>query len=222
MRIKTTCIRCIPVTRGITVTIIWLQTHMLQFSSFSSSWNKARWPPGCQWTTSTPHSISCKWRIIALIFFSLNASRLVLVFCVWWVWAVRQPCLPLAHVPVQTLGQAFEPVVHQVVAADGGHWVTGCGDLDTAERKRVRERITTQSMGKESVVRSSSWQIITSLHTGSPVSSCRQTTPRRCSWPRERGWSVWGWRGSQLASRVTVKLEQHANITMLLCLQWQY
>lgn len=83
-------------------------------------------------------------------FFSLNICHLVLVFCVGWVRAVRQPCLPLAHVPVQTLGQAFEPVVHQVVAADGGHWVTGCGDLDTVERTS-RERITAQSMGKESV-----------------------------------------------------------------------
>lgn len=117
------------------------------------SWNKAGWPPGCLWTTSAPHSISCKWRIVAWIFFSsLNTSHSVLVFCVGWVRAIRQPCLPLAHVPVQTLGQAFEPVVHQVVAADGGHWVTGCGDLDTVERKS-RERITAQSMGEESVMR---------------------------------------------------------------------
>lgn len=153
-------------------------------------------------------------------FFSLNTCHLVLVFCVGRVRAVRQPCLPLAHVPVQTLGQAFEPVVHQVVAADGGHWVTGCGDLDTVERKS-RERIMAQSMGKEFVMQGQQ-PIITSLHTGSPVASCHQTTPRRCSWPRERGWSVWGWRGAQLGSRVTVKLELHANITMLLCLQWQY
>lgn len=173
-------------------------THAPVLQLFLTIINKAGRPPGCLRTTSTTHSISCKWRILALIFLSLNASGLVLVFGVWWVRAVRQPCLPLAHVPVQTLGQAFEPVVHQVVAADGGHWVTGCGDLDTVERKS-RERITAQSMGKESVVRSGSWQKITSLHTGSPVSSCRQTTPRRCSWPRERGWSVWGWRGSRVS-----------------------
>lgn len=33
------------------------------------SWNKAGWPPGCLWTTSASHSISCKWRIVAWIFF---------------------------------------------------------------------------------------------------------------------------------------------------------
>lgn len=58
------------------------------------------------------------------------------VFCVWRVRDVCQSCLPLAHVPVQTLGQAFEPVVHQVMATDGRHRVTGCSDLDTVRNER--------------------------------------------------------------------------------------
>ena len=44
-----------------------------------------------------------------------------------------QAGLPLADVPVQALGQALEPVVHQVVAADGRHRVAGRRDLDAAE-----------------------------------------------------------------------------------------
>jgi len=43
-----------------------------------------------------------------------------------------QAGLPLADVPVQALGQALEPVVHQVVAADGRYREAGRGDLDAA------------------------------------------------------------------------------------------
>lgn len=62
------------------------------------------------------------------------------VFCVWWVRHVCWPRLLLTHVPVQTLRQAFKPVVHQVMAADGGHWITRRSDLD-AVTKKSREQM---------------------------------------------------------------------------------
>lgn len=55
------------------------------------------------------------------------------------VGGVCQPRLPLPHVPVQALGQALKPVVHQVVAADGGHWVTRRSDLDAVGKRIKRE-----------------------------------------------------------------------------------
>lgn len=44
---------------------------------------------------------------------------------------VHQARLLLADVPVETLGQALEPVIHQVVATDGRHRIAGCGDFNT-------------------------------------------------------------------------------------------
>lgn len=52
------------------------------------------------------------------------------------VGGVCQPRLPLPHVPVQALGQALKPVVHQVVAADGGYWVARRSDLDAVKKKK--------------------------------------------------------------------------------------
>lgn len=52
------------------------------------------------------------------------------VLRVWRVGRLGEARLPLAHVPVQTLRQALEPVVHQVMAADGRHGVARRGDLD--------------------------------------------------------------------------------------------
>lgn len=75
--------------------------------------------------------------------------RRLLVFSVWRVGGVGQASLPLAHVPVQALRQALEPVVNQVMATDGGHRVAGGGDLDAAEGERQRQgpRGTTQRSG---------------------------------------------------------------------------
>lgn len=129
-----------------------------------------------------------------------------LVFGVWWVRGVSQASLPFAHVPVQALGQALEPIVNQVVATDGGHRVAGCGDLDAAEDKWQRQGTGAR---KESAV-DCNGQMVTSPQTGSPVSSCRQTTPRQCSWPRGTGWSNGDWRGGQSQSRPTDK-HRHAD-----------
>lgn len=122
-----------------------------------------------------------------------------LVLGVWWVWGVSQASLPFAHVPVQALGQALEPIVNQVVATDGGHRVAGCGDLDAAEDKWQRQG---SGARKESAV-DRDGRMVTSPQTGSPVSSCRQTTPRQCSWPRGTGWSNGDGRGGRSQSRPT-------------------
>lgn len=66
------------------------------------------------------------------------------------------------------------------MATDGGHRVAGCGDLDAAEGERQRQA----PRGGTHTAVDSTGQTVTSLQTGSPVSSCRQTTPRLCSWPR--------------------------------------
>lgn len=133
-----------------------------------------------------------------------------LVFGVWWVWGVSQASLPFAHVPVQALGQALEPIVNQVVATDGGHRVAGCGDLDAAEDKWQRQGTGAR---KETAV-DCNGQMVTSPQTGSPVSSCRQTTPRQCSWPQGTGWSNGDWRGRQSQSRPTDK-HRHADFPTL-------
>lgn len=121
------------------------------------------------------------------------------VFSVWWVRGVGQASLPFAHVPVQALSQALEPVVDQVVATDGGHRVAGRGDLDAAE-----DKWQCQGSGarKEAAV-DCNGQMVTSPQTGSPVSSCRQTTPRQCSWPRGTAWSDGDGTGRQSRSRPT-------------------
>lgn len=137
-------------------------------------------------------------------------STACLVFRVWWVRGVGQASLPFAHVPVQALGQALEPIVNQVVAADGGHRVAGCGDLDAAEDKWQRQGTGAR---RETAV-DSNGQMVTSPQTGSPVSSCRQTTPRQCSWPRGRGRSNWDGRGGQSQSRPTDK-HRHADVPTL-------
>lgn len=135
---------------------------------------------------------------------SCQASALrtaCLVFSVWWVGRVGQASLPLAHVPVQALRQALEPIVNQVMATDGGHRVAGCGDLDAAEGESQHQG----PRGATPTAVDCNGQMVTSLQTGSPVSSCRQTTPRRCSWPRGTAWSDWGWRGGRSTSGQTEK-----------------
>lgn len=46
-----------------------------------------------------------------------------------------QVALLLAHVPVQTLSQAFEPVVDGVAETDGWDGEARCGDGDAAETR---------------------------------------------------------------------------------------
>lgn len=70
----------------------------------------------------------------------LGRARAASVLRVWRVGGVCQPRLPLPHVPVQALGQALEPVVHQVVAADGGDRVTRCSDLDAVKKDNARRQ----------------------------------------------------------------------------------
>lgn len=129
-----------------------------------------------------------------------------LVLGVWWVRGVGQASLPFAHVPVQALGQALEPIVNQVVATDGGHRVAGCGDLDAAGDKWQRQG---SGARKETAV-DCNGRMVTSPQTGSPVSSCRQTTPRQCSWPRGTGWSNGDGGGRRSQSRPTDR-RRHAD-----------
>lgn len=49
--------------------------------------------------------------------------------------------LLLAHVPVQTLSQAFEPVVHRVAETDGWDREARSGDGDAGERERDTSQI---------------------------------------------------------------------------------
>lgn len=101
---------------GYNKTMVWLLTPaaVLQRSSdITAAWAVA--PSAARCHRLVPDSNAC------------------LVFSVWRVGRVRQASLPLAHVPVQALRQALEPIVNQVMATDGGHRVAGCGDLDAAE-----------------------------------------------------------------------------------------
>lgn len=55
--------------------------------------------------------------------------------------------LPLPHVPVQTLGQAPEPVTHRVPHADGGQRVAGGSDADAGRTTRAVSRTQTPAPG---------------------------------------------------------------------------
>lgn len=139
------------------------------------------------------HTLSLSYYILLtqLLFRAQIQCLADLVFGVWRVRHIRQSRLPLAHVPVQTLGQAFEPVVYQVMATDGGHRVTGCSNLDTVGKKHRRKINPTKKKIDRMKQQLTMTVTRTSLHIGSPVSSCHQTTPKQCSWRQETRWSVW-------------------------------